>query len=76
MLCKGDHLLRDCFGIPKVLEVWSTSSHQPLSSTSGNHASDKSSTNDSKVHGKKCKVKFPCKLHEGNHPIHLSSSYG
>ena len=69
MLYKGDHLLRTCPGIPKVLEVWSTGSHQPLSSASGDHAGDKLST--SKAHGKKGKVKFPCKLCEGNHPIHL-----
>ena len=69
MLCKGDHLLQNCPGIPKVLEVWSTGSHRPLSSTSGAHVGDKPST--SKSHGKKGKVKFPYKLCEGNHPIHL-----
>jgi hypothetical protein len=61
----------NCPGIPKVLEVWSTGSHRPLSSASGDHAGDKPSTSNSKVHGKKGKVKFPCKLCEGNHPIHL-----
>lgn len=71
MLCKGDHLLRHCPGIPKVLEVWSIGSHRPLSSASGDHAGDKPLAGDSKVHGKKGKVKFPCKLCEGNHPIHL-----
>jgi len=71
MLCKGNLLLRDCTYIPKVLEVWSIGSHRPLSSTYGNHAGDKSSTSDSKVHWKKGKVKFPCKLCEGNHPNHL-----
>ena len=71
MLCKGDQLLRYCFSIPKVLEVWSIGSDQPSSSTSGDHASDKPSTSDSKLHGKKGKVKFTCKLCEGNHPINL-----
>ncbi len=71
MLCKCDHLLRDCHGIPKILEVWSTGSHQPLSSTSRDSAFDQLCTSDSKVHGKKGKVKFPCKLREGSHPIHL-----
>ena len=71
MLCKGDDLLRDCPNIPKVLEVWSTGSHQPLPPTSRDNAGDKPSTSDSKVHGKKGKVKFPCKLCEGNHLIHL-----
>ena len=28
MLCKGDHLLRDCPGIPKVLEAWSDKTHK------------------------------------------------
>jgi len=49
--------------------VWSIGSHRPLSSASGNHARGKPST--SKAHGKKWKVKFPCNLCEGNHPIHL-----
>ena len=35
------------------------------------HAVDKTSTTDNKVHGKKGKVIFPCRLCEGNHPIHL-----
>jgi len=69
MLCKGDNLLQNFPSVPNVLEVWSIGSHQPLSSAYGNHASDKPST--SKVHGKKGKVNFPCKLCEGNHPIHL-----
>ena len=35
MLCTGDHLLRDCPGIPKVLEVWSNSRPSlPLASES------------------------------------------
>lgn len=71
MLCKGNHLLRDYPGILKVLEVWSTSSHQPSSSASRDHAGDTPSTSDSKVHGKKGKIKFPCRLCEGNHHIHL-----
>lgn len=27
-VCKGDHFLINCHGIPKVLEVWSNNSHQ------------------------------------------------
>ena len=42
-----------------------------MSSTSRDHAGDTPSTSGSKVHGKKGKVKFPCRLCEGNHPIHL-----
>jgi len=51
--------------------VWSTGSDHPSLSTSRDHASDKPSTSDSKLHGKKGKVKFTCKLCEGNHPINL-----
>ena len=32
-LCKEDHLLRDCPGIPKVLEVWSRDPTRPSSSS-------------------------------------------
>ena len=42
-----------------------------MSSTSRDHAGDTPSTSGSKVHGKKGKVKFLCRLCEGNHPIHL-----
>jgi hypothetical protein len=30
-LCKGSHLIKDCPGLPKVIEVWSTHPHQPMS---------------------------------------------
>jgi hypothetical protein len=39
-ICKGDHLLKDFPGIPKVLEVWSMSSKQPVSSASAGHAGE------------------------------------
>lgn len=52
--------------------MWSIGSHQPLSSASRDHTHDKPSTSNSKVHGKKGKVKFPYKLCEGNNPIHIS----
>lgn len=42
-----------------------------MSSTSGDHVGDRPSTSGSKVRGKKGKVKFPCRLCEGNNPIHL-----
>lgn len=71
MLCKGDHLLRNCPCIPKVLEVWSTGSHRPFSLAFGDHAGDKPSASNSKSHGKQGKVKFPYKLCESNHLIHL-----
>jgi hypothetical protein len=39
-LCKGDHLLMDCPGIPKVIEVWSQVSSQFASSIIASHAGD------------------------------------
>jgi len=70
-LCAGDHLLRNCLDIPQILEEWSSRSYHPMSSTSGDHVGDIPSTSGSKVQGRKGKVKFPCRLCEGNHPIHL-----
>jgi hypothetical protein len=60
-ICKGDHLLKDCHGIPKVVEVCSEGS-QPASSAVVDHAGDKPSTSDNQVGCKKGKVKFPCLL--------------
>jgi hypothetical protein len=65
-LCKGDHFLRDCPGIPKVLEFWSSTSSAPAG-----HAGDTPSTSDVKVGKKKTTVKFPCMLCEGDHYSHL-----
>ena len=42
-----------------------------MSSNSENHVGVTPSNSGSKVHGTKGKVKFPCRLCEGNHPIHL-----
>jgi len=67
----GDHLLRNCLDIPQILEEWSSHSHHLVSSTYGDHDGDTPSTSDNKVHGNKGKVKFPYRLCEGNHPIHL-----
>lgn len=75
-LCKGDHFLRDFPSIPKVLEVLSTGSHHALSLAFGDHAGDKPSTSDHKAHRKKGKVKFPYRLCEWNHHVHLFSLYG
>jgi hypothetical protein len=55
-ICKGDHLLRDCPGLTKVLEVWSMGPHHPVSSTFGHHAGDNPSTSESKVGSKKGRV--------------------
>jgi hypothetical protein len=32
-LCKGSRILKDCPGLCKVIEVWFTHPHQPMSST-------------------------------------------
>jgi hypothetical protein len=66
IICKGDHFLRDCPGIPKVLDVWSSTS-----STPSRHASDTPPTSDVKVGKKKTTVKFPCMLCKGDHYSHL-----
>ena len=58
--------MRDCPSIPKVLEMWSSTS-----STSTRHSSDASSTSDIKVGKKKTTVKFPCMLCKGDHYSHL-----
>jgi hypothetical protein len=65
-LCKGDHFLRDCPGIPKVLKMWSSTS-----SASTIHVGDTPSTSNVKVGKKKTTVKFPCMLCKGDHYSHL-----
>jgi len=70
-LCKGDHFLLDCPGISKVLEVWSKSSDQSMSSTSGYHVDDKPLNGDHRVEVEKRRVKFPCRLCEGTHRTHV-----
>jgi hypothetical protein len=66
ILCKGDHFLRNFPGIPKVLEMWSSTSSTPIG-----HADDTPSTSDVKVGKKKETVKFPCMLCKGDHYSHL-----
>jgi hypothetical protein len=39
-LCKGSHLLKDCPGLSKVIEVWSTHPRQSMSSTYEQHVYD------------------------------------
>lgn len=67
-LCKGHHLLRDCPGIPRVLEVWSQNLDPPSPSTSGDHVDATPSPSDGKRKGK---IKFPCRLFEGDHLLHI-----
>jgi hypothetical protein len=70
-LCKGSHLLKDCPGLSKVIEVWSTHLHQPMSSASEQHADDLPSTSHDTVGKKKSRVKFPCMLCKRSHLTHL-----
>jgi hypothetical protein len=65
-LCKGDHFLRDFPSIPKVLEMWSSTS-----SASVGHADYTPSTSDVNVCKKKKTVKFPCMLCKADHYSHL-----
>jgi hypothetical protein len=70
-LCKGSHLLKECPGLPKVIEVWSTHPDQPMSSASEQHVDDLPSTNHDTVGKKKSRVKFLCILCKGSHLTHL-----
>jgi hypothetical protein len=65
-LCKGDHFLMDFPSLPKVLEMWSSTSKSPTG-----HAGDSPSTSDVKVGKKKTIVTFPCMLCECDHYSHL-----
>jgi hypothetical protein len=65
-ICKGDHFLRDCPSLIKVLEMWSSTS-----SAFVGHADDTPSISDIQVGKKKQTVKFPCMLCKGNHYSHL-----
>jgi hypothetical protein len=65
-LCKGNHFLRDFPSLHKVLEIWSSMPPSHM-----RHASDTSSSSDSKVGKKNRTVKFPCLLYEGDHYSHL-----
>jgi hypothetical protein len=70
-LCKGSHLLKDCPGLSKDIEVWSTHPNQPMSLASEQHVDDLSSTSHDTVGKKKSRVKFPCMLCKGSHLTHL-----
>jgi hypothetical protein len=70
-LCKGIHLLKDCPGLSKVVEAWSTHPRRPMSSASEQHVDDFPSTSLDIVGKKKSRVKFPCMLCKGSHLTHL-----
>jgi hypothetical protein len=70
-LCKGIHLLKDCPGLSKVIEEWSTHPRQPMSLASEQHANEFPSTSQDTIGKKKSRVKFPCMLCKGSHLTHL-----
>jgi hypothetical protein len=75
-LCKGSHLLKDCPGLSKVIEAWSTHPRQPMSLASEQHADEPLSTSHDTVGKKKSRVKFPCMLCKGSHLTHLCPHMG
>jgi len=66
-LWKDEHILHDCPGIPKILEVWSHDLAQPSSSSEA-HGDATPLAGNGKEKGK---IRIPCRLCEGNHPLHL-----
>jgi hypothetical protein len=70
-LCKGSHLLKDCPGLSKVIQAWSTFPPQPMSLAYEQHADNPPSTSHDTVGKKKSRVKFPCMLCKGSHLTHL-----
>jgi hypothetical protein len=57
--------------LSKVIEAWSTSPFQSMSSSSEQHADDPLSTSHDTVGKKKSRVKFLCVLCKGSHLTHL-----
>jgi hypothetical protein len=72
-LHKGSHLLKDCPGLSKVIEAWSTHPCQPMSSASEQHVDDFPSTSHDIVGKQKSRAKFPCMLFKGRHLNYLCS---
>jgi hypothetical protein len=70
-ICKGIHLLKECPGLSKVIEAWSTHPRQPMSLASEQHVDDFPSTSHDLVGKKKSRAKFPCMLCKGIHLTHL-----
>jgi hypothetical protein len=70
-ICKGSHILKECPGLSKVIEAWSTHPCQPTSLSSEQHADNPPSTSHDMVGKKKSRVKFPCMLCKGSHLTHL-----
>jgi hypothetical protein len=64
-------ICKECPGLSKVIEVWSTHPDQPMSSASEQHTDDLLSTIHDMVGKNKSRVKFPCKLCKGSHLTHI-----
>jgi len=70
VICEGNNLHRDCPSIPQILKDWSPRLHNLVASTSEPHVDCTPSTSGSEAHRQKGKMKFPCKLCEGDHTVH------
>jgi hypothetical protein len=70
-LCKGSHLLKECPGLSKVIEAWSTHPCQPMLLASERHPDDFSLTSHDIVGKKKSIAKFLCMLCKGSHITHI-----
>jgi hypothetical protein len=70
-LCKGIYFLKECPGLSKVIEVWTTHPDQPMSSASDQHVDDFPSTSHDIVGKKKSRANFLCMLCKGNHLTHI-----
>jgi hypothetical protein len=66
-VCKGIHVLKDCPGLSKVIEAWSTHLLQTMSLASEQHIDDLPSTSQAIIGKKKSRVKFLCMLCKGSH---------
>jgi hypothetical protein len=70
-LCKGSHILKECPGLSKVIEAWSTHPRQPTLLASKQHVDNPLSTRHDTVGKKKSRVKFLCMLCKGSHLTHI-----
>jgi hypothetical protein len=70
-ICKGSHILKDFYGLSKVIEAWSKHPRQPMSFGSEQHTDDFSLTSHDIVGRKKSRDKFPCMLCKRHYQTHL-----
>ena len=64
---RGGHLLKYCYGLSYILEVWYEASQWPMSLSSSDHTNDTPSTSDYVVNSRKGKVRNPCLLCKDMH---------